>query len=191
MSLTKKNVCTFKICDGKIKLPCGFSRLLALRLGSGSECSEAIYADMRFIESCGCGTDNISSYLEYFEIDNGYIHFHGDVEDISEVTIAYLSFNMDENGMLLGQTDYERGITAYICWKFTQRNFQKYPQYIQRDYYKEWKAQKRWVRSGDFQKSFQDTKAQIREWANALVVQKTSWEYNNYPTSGITTTISE
>lgn len=177
LSLLKKNICSFKICENKIKLPCGFSRLLALRLGSGDNCTDAIYVDLKFLKNCGCAPkpSSIKDWYGTFEIQNGFIWFHSDLGTITDATIAYLSFHTDKDGLLIGQADHERAIIAYCCHKFTLKNFMDYPWHVQEQYRQEWMAQKNWVKGTDWAKSFRDCKNQIREWTNALIVDKALW----------------
>ena len=175
LSLLKKNVGTFPICDNKVKLPNCFVRLLGLKTKSATTVNDVMYVDIPFITAIGF-TGSFFNTKDFFEINNGYIIFHGDIpDDITEVVMAYLSFNTDKDGLLVAQSDQERGVTSYVCWKYAQREFAKIPANLRNEWMREYQSQKRWIKSVDFQKAFQNTKSQIREWMNALVVNQNQW----------------
>jgi hypothetical protein len=175
--LWKKQVRVIPVVDGAACLPDNFGRLIALRTGSGDDCLKAIYVDMPFISSCGCtpSVESVSS-AGIFEIQDGKIVFHNpdQLSDVAEITLAYFGLN-SENGLLKIHADYERAVTAYVCWKFALANFEKYPAYVQQSYASEWVAQKKWVRSKEVHDDFRNTRRQVSEWVHALVADK-NWE---------------
>jgi hypothetical protein len=49
-------------------------------------------------------------------IENGYIHVSG-VKDLTKGGLAYLSFDLDEDGYPLVKEGHEKAVVAYILWK--------------------------------------------------------------------------
>lgn len=186
LSIFKKCVQILSVTNNMAALPQGFFRMIALRIGTDANCSDAIYVDVDFINTCGCSTGviNVNSNQGVYEIQGGYIIFHpnpvtvlpdGETipsEVITSCTIAYFGMNMDEDCMMKVYEYYERALTAYVCWKYTQSNFSEYPQYVQAMYMQEWIAQKKWVKSIDFQNNFRNTRLQVQEIVNAVLVNK-------------------
>jgi len=193
LSIFSKCTAVLPIHDNMAELPCGFFRMIACTLGgNGANCISAIYVDLPFLTSCGCApiinSTGIFNTQGLYEIQNGRIFFHSDLFTtvsttngpqtitttlpITECTISYFGFNVTEDGLLKAYQDMERGLTAYVCWRYTRQNFREYPQYISEGYRQEWVAQKKWLRSVAFQNDFRNTKRQIAEIVNAMVVDK-------------------
>lgn len=189
LSLLKKCVKTLSVTDNVATLPCGFVRMMALALGE-CQCPQAIYVSLPFIRQCGASTSTQGVYasLGAYEIQNNHIVFHStffyngaglcgctsdvSVTPITQCTIAYLGMNVDDEGMYKIYTRYERGIIAYVVYKYMRQNFKEYPRDIREDYRREWEAQKRFIKGVDFQNNFRDNKWEVAEWANALIGTK-------------------
>lgn len=168
-----KQVRQLPIKDGVVCLPKGFRQLIAFRTGVEGACSKGIYVDMPFIKNCGCSI-NVTDMVQMegaAEIQNDKLVFHTETTD-TECTLAYMGLNVDDNGIMLIPDDYERGLTAFVCWKYTQQNFEQYPITVSETYRREWLAQKKWLRSVAVQNDFRNTRRQISEVVKALVSDK-------------------
>lgn len=169
-SIFKKCEKTLEVEDNQVELPCDFYQLLGLR----TNCTPYIYADLPYLYGCGCSENvMVQPYAGGFEIQDGTIFFHvSEGDEITEATLAYWAFNLDDDGLPVIYEDFERGLIDYCCWRFTQKYFKDYPQYMNDQYHKGWTAQKRWVKSKAIKQDFEQNKAQVREWFNAWVGQK-------------------
>ena len=177
LSLIKKNVQIFDIFDNKIKLPKGLINILAVRLGDEGGCSTAIEVDMDFMKSCGCSSNKTFVIGNTFEVQNGILWFHKDVTDYTHATIAYTTYDLGTDSLMAAHEDYESAITYFICYHYALQNFEKYPKGIIDEYWGQWISQRRIIINSDFVKSARETKMQLREWLNALIVEK--WSFNN------------
>lgn len=175
LSLIKKNVAEFDICDNKIKLCSSVLHILGLRLGTGNNCSTAIYVDMPFLQSCGC-TRNPSVFIaDAFEINDGFIWFHGDIRGAKKATISFTSYKVDSDGLKQAQAEYESAITYFICYHYALQNYLLIPRDVRAEYWEQWLAQRRIVINSDSVRSFRDTKAQIQEIVSALIIDRNVW----------------
>lgn len=175
LSIFKQCQAAIPVQNGIACLPNGLYRLLAVVIGDGCHPSNAIYVDTPFLQLCGCDTtaqENVSNFTRSFEIQDGNLIFHSFFDNITEIRIAYLGMNTDEDGLMKIYTDMERAIVAYCCWKYTRKNFKEYPQYIQSNFKNEWIAQKKFVRSIAFQTNYQETRRQILEFMNSIISDK-------------------
>ena len=182
LSTTIKKQCSITVNGGKAKLPVGFNQLIAMRYNTNNvsnsslNCTPMLYVDMAFLSNCGCDTNTpfIQNMQGVFQINNGYIIFYGGVPDGVTCSLSYFANNVDENGLQIVYERYERALTAYLCYRYMLQNLQEYNQYAMETFRQEWMAQKRMLRSQDARESFNNTKYQMMEVANALVVDK-SW----------------
>lgn len=186
LTIFKKKVKVLSVNNNMAELPCGFFQMIALRTGSGTNCSNAIYADLPFLYECGCapGLVNVQTNQNVYEIQGEHIVFHpvpvsydpdtgtfSEGVPITSCTIAYFGLNQ-EDGLFEIFEHYERALTAYVCWKYCQQNFERYPVNLRNEYMAEWQAQKKWVKSVDYFNNFRNTKRQIAEQVNAVLVDK-------------------
>lgn len=171
LNLWVKKVMVLDVKDNAVRLPDNFRRIIALRLGADGDCTQAMYVELPFIKQCGCSqtVDTLDS-TGIFEIQGNQIVFHNDI-DATQVTLAYFGFR-EEDGLLQIEDDYERALTAYICWKYTVANFQEYPPNVQQHYMMEWAAQKKWIKSNEVYDHFKRTKRQVAEVVKALLTDK-------------------
>ncbi len=199
LSIFVKRQCILPVDCGVAILPDGFFRMLAITIGDGcGTCTNAIYVDLPFLRQCGCNmNENGQSQLgSTFEIQDNKIIFHSpffnpdnndscttdddaDSDDdqnngqpIRECRIAFMGLNVDDKGLMKIYTDMERGITAYVCWKYTRQNFKEYPQYIQEGFKQEWISQKKWLKGLAYQENAREEAQQILEVVNAILVDK-------------------
>ncbi len=167
-----KKQCDLDVIDGRAKLPCGFIRLLATRyLNSEGFPYGYTYVDAAFLQE---NYDNYASinaqhYFGQFQIQNGYIIFNNPQLDTTQIRIAFMGRNVDEIGFMLMSERQERGVNAYICWKFTQSYWDRYPKYITDEYKREWVLQKRHMTGLDANEKFNENKAEIASIMNAWI----------------------
>lgn len=203
LSIFTKQICRVEIHDKQSELPCGLNRVLGIRVSApsnlGEVCQSLVYADLPFLTNCGCnnngngiGQGNFGTWYSAagaYEIADGRIYYHnisssfqtvdstGAVVTVTQTpthaTIAYLGLNVDENGEMLCYARYERAIVAYICWKYSQQNFNEYPRDIRADFQQEWINQKAWIKSTDFKDNFANERPQIASVMNALTTDRT------------------
>lgn len=186
LSLFVKKIAQLDVQDNIAKLPPGFFRLIGLRTGTPGNCGLATYVELDFIVQCGCSPQTwVQPAVNLFEIQNGYIYFHPNPTTVDPVTneivppvpiesavIAYFGMNVDDTGLYQVYDHYERALTAYVCWRYCQQNFEKYPAAIRAEYNAEWITQKKWIKSIEQQNNFRYTRKQIAEWVNAIIVDK-------------------
>jgi hypothetical protein len=163
----KKSVCELDVEDNKAKLPKGFVRLIALAFTdeggtNSSGCSPILYADTRFLSSCGCeAEDGVYNYLETFQINKNYIHFRSDI-GTDKVRLAYYSLITDDYGNLVIYEDFERGLQAYACWNFMMAYYEDYPMNLTDMHRKTWVAQKAYLKGSAQAEDFQRNKREIQ-----------------------------
>lgn len=181
-----KRQCALVINNNKTKIPKDFNKLLGLRFVSNSSsstdtstsqmqpCTPFVYVDMDFLNTCGCSTNSpwVTNMKGTFQINGNHLIFYGDLVDGTEVSVAYMATNVDSDGLRIIYERYERALVSYLCWNYTLQNFQEYNQYIITKWERQWVAQKRMIRSLDAKESFNNMKAQIREVANAMIIDK-------------------
>jgi hypothetical protein len=172
-----KKTCSISVINRKAKLPSGFQRLIGLRFGTTNVCSDLVYVDLPFINDCGCSVIslNVIPLNGIFQLQDGFIFFHGDTSSLTDVTIAYFGLNVDDTGLMKAYEDYERAVIGYICWKYALQNFDKYPANVKEDYHREWQAQKKWVKSTSAQNEARRTKAQLTQIMNSIISDKSLW----------------
>ena len=201
LSVTIKRTCKLDIDGTTACLPKGLKQFIALRFVddcSGTSSTEdiqtvsqntgnlnittfsslysftnnAVYADLKFLKTCGCDDDlGFYDHPNLFEIQGNTIFFHGTPPSTTAL-ISFLGLNVDDNGMMLVYEDYERAMWNYICWCFCLQNFDRYPANLRSEYYSTWASQKAWIKSKEVAAHFKNTKRQVSEWANALVSDK-------------------
>lgn len=133
--------------------------------------NNSVYADLKFLGSCGASSNGWYDYYNLFEIQNGMMYFHG-TPVYTQGLLSFMGFNVDSNGMMLIYEDYERAMWNYICWMFCLQNFDRYPANLREEYRMTWTSQKAWLKSEEVVQHFKDTKRQVSEWANTLVSDK-------------------
>ena len=177
-----KDQCDLKVSDCKVELPKGLVKFIALRsktwlpsdsttdTSSNPPCQRLLYADLDFLNSCGCSTNGLNSYKSSFQINKNYIHFNDDDSQLDEVTIAYLGMWLDENKKPVIFERFERALTAYACWKFTRSWSDRYNQYVIDSYQREWVNQKDFLRGIAVSDEFNRNKREISEMMRAWIV---------------------
>lgn len=176
-----KDQCDLKLDGCKVELPKGFVRFIALRSktwlpsdvttdpNTRPPCQRLLYADLDFLNSCGCSTNGFNSYRPSFQINKNFIHFNDDSQ-LDEITIAYLGMWLDENKQPVIFEEFERALTAYACWKFTRSWNEKYNQFVMLDYKNEWVNQREKLRGIAVYNDFQNNKRAISELVRAFIV---------------------
>lgn len=130
----KRNECELTVKNKQVKLPKDFYQFIALKIGDTYP--EVTNRDFRFFNntSPNLAGDNTNMFsmdasrqtafgydgteMKTFKmsIDNGYINLSG-IPDGTKVGIAYLSFELDEDGFPLIRESHQMAVTAYIVWK--------------------------------------------------------------------------
>jgi len=177
LNIFKKQETNITVSNGVAPLPCGYNKILGLRLNETSNqhqgCVPAIYVDLNFVRGCGCNNiDNLFPFNSAFEIQDSAIVLHQGFSQIESVKLSYFGLDLNEDGLMKIYVDMEDALVAYVCYKYARQNFREYPRDIREDFKSEWIAQKKWLRSIAFYDNFQETRWQIAEWSNALVVDK-------------------
>jgi hypothetical protein len=184
----KKQKC-IDICEGQTPLPCGFYKFLGLRyydqkLGS---CQKVIYADTMFLNAEGCNNLPFpagetswftKNWFTAMQIVNGKMSFVNG-KNFDKATIAYLGFNVDENGHLIIYEHYVRAVKAYMKYRFMMKKPQNYVRMQIDDAMAEWKAQKRFVKGEDNAFNADLYRREIMAAMTALIVSPTipTWTY--------------
>lgn len=190
LSQTIKKSCKITFTDNVAQLPDDLIKFLALRINNAvsniendpiasqifSQCQFAVYADVPFMNGCGCDISgfgsNITSYSNSFQINNGFVYFNfsSNLVAVHDATVAYLALNVDEDGNSQIYQRYERPVAAYLCYRFTQAYFEKFNQYIIESYQSEWAYQKVKIVGQDYVRDFQQNKFEIGQMMRALLV---------------------
>jgi len=178
-----KNQCVIQIRDDKAKLPKGLVRILAVWW----DCFNVpVYVDLPYLKLCDCNVGSLSNYRTTMQINKGHLLFYNlpSVKAIDPITgapssepttpteanIAYIGYNLDENGEPVIYERYERAVWNYCCWMYSLQNG------INGDvYHRQWIASKKAIRSGDQREQFRNTKRQVGEWYNAWLTDKTQY----------------
>ena len=177
LSLLEKRQCDLDIIDLKSELPVGFQRLLGLRFlktnsVSGDDiCFNLLYVDKKFLNDCKCNTSgrNLVNFTETFQIQQGFIFYNSDI-GATEVTLAFLGFNVDEFGRIEIFERYERALRAYACYKFTLSYPEDFKESTTQRYQNEWRAQKQWIRGDDMQNDFMKNRWEITKLFNTMLL---------------------
>ena len=171
------------ICDNKVQLPCGFNQLILLSINDGHNklngLNQYLYIDTNLLSLNGVSLNN-GQYLYYggsIEIVGDYIHFSS-AQQATECTLVYFGLNVDEHGFMKVYDYYERGLTAYLCYKYARQNFKDYGQYIIEDYKREWIKQKQYIKGLDNQSNAQDNMWQLKRIFGAWMLNQNSQEFN-------------
>lgn len=166
-----KKVCCLEIEDHKARIPKGFSQLIGLRFaGSEGVGFSSWYADKKFITTCECyDLDNVCSSSDTFVINGQYIFFNSGIS-AEKCLLAYFGLNYNNEGDLIIYEDYERGLTAYACWKFLMSYHTDYPLNLTIEYKKEWVSQKAYLKGFAQVEDFQRNKREIQNIFKSLTV---------------------
>lgn len=172
----QKKQCCLEVEDNKMKLPGDFVKLIAFRpktwitntdTDNINTCGRSVYADFDFLNNCGCSTSGVSRFG--YQINKGFIFFNSDT-GITQGEIAYLGLWLDDEGKRVIHERYERGLTAYACWKFSLSWYEKYNQYIIESYHREWVNQKEKLYSEDRKADHDLHRREISEILRAWIV---------------------
>lgn len=170
MSIFVKSFSKLTVSDRRAKLPQGYHSLIGLRIG----CLKMTYVDKPFLDNCGCDALNDITTNGY-QIVNGCIHFEDEIDEGTEVVIAYWGLNVDRDGLFLIHEDHERALTNYACWMYCLQNHTVYPANLAATYMGVWKAQKKWVKSNDVRDHFRKNKREMASTMRAIINAKT-WD---------------
>lgn len=175
LPLVVKKCKTICVTDGKAKLPCDFYKLLAIRgvetTSTGHQHTTRVYVDTHFVKQCNVDSDgNLQDYTSSFQINNGYIYLSNPSSETTDIELAYLGLNEDQDGNLLIYEDYERALNNYACYQFTLAYNENFNQYVIETYKRTWNAQKNWLRGEAARYDFENTKFQIRLTFNAIAI---------------------
>lgn len=177
LSMYKKQQCNVELVNRQAALPKGFYKLLGIRYQApivgttNTQCQPALYVDKKFMSDCGCSTDSFTGDLfdcnQGFQIIKNFIHWNSSIEDTT-IQLAYFGMNLNANGRIVIYEDYERALTAYACYKYTQSWPDKYPQSLRMEYNSEWVNQRGKIRGEDVAFHFSADKREIQNIFNAL-----------------------
>jgi hypothetical protein len=172
-ALVKTTKC-FDIENGRIPLPDGFQRLIAVQLDNSAVDNRAFYVDSDFIEGLACLSDdtmNIKPLRNNVEIVNEHLVFSTNIPAES-ATITYRGYNIGDDCLMAMYDHQEAAVVAYMCWRFTQKHFVQYPRDIREAYKNEYISQKHFVRGHEFVSQFEQQKAEIGAIFTALLIDR-------------------
>lgn len=123
-------------------------------------------------EFCGMGYD-CGSGLNVFDIQNGYLVFSSSFSATS-VKIWFRGYNMDENGLMVLDEYWQRGLSAYAAYQYAMsgQNFKLYPQ--AQMWQREWTAQLNKIRGKSAQRDHRQHKGLFSAIARAILINPTS-----------------
>lgn len=173
LSMLVKKQCEIVVTDKTAKLPKDLVRFLGARLCCDGATVNAnntllLYADTKFLNNCKVGTEGFVNYIDYFQINNGFIHFGRDM-GIDKVVIAYLALNTDEDGNTVIHQKYERALTNYACYMFALSFNEDFNQYTIEKYNQTWVEQKNYLKGKAVMEDFELNKREISELMNSFI----------------------
>ena len=123
-------------------------------------------------EFCGMGY-NCGSGMNVFDIQNGYLVFSSSFTATS-VKIWFRSYNMDEDGLMVLDEYWQRGLSAYAAYQYAMSgmNAKMYPQ--AQMWYREWVAQLNKIRGKSAQRDHRQHKGLFAEIARAILINPAS-----------------
>jgi hypothetical protein len=123
-------------------------------------------------EFCGMGY-NCGGNSNVFDIQNGYLVFSSNFTPTS-VKIWFRSYNMDENGLMVLDEYWQRGLSAYAAYQYAMsgQNFKLYPQAAQ--WQREWTAQLNKIRGKSAQRDHRQHKGLFSAIARAILINPVS-----------------
>lgn len=180
--------CPIKVCDRTAKLPKGIIKFLAARIPCDTENAATndpitnqlinwnkqyplIYADVTFLNQCGCNTSGMIPYANTIEINNGHIHFNSDM-NIDEITVAFLGLRVDEFGNSIIFQRYERALTNYACAEYADSFKEDFTEGQIQRWNATWVAQKAKIEGEDRMNNFENDRFEIAALANGLMVSR-------------------
>jgi hypothetical protein len=191
LSMLRKDECPLSITNGTAKLPDNFIKLIAITADINvdpdsndpitaqlSQCGLMLYADVPFMNSCGCNTDGGFAFNAFnfpyqsYQINNGYVHVNNPHGTIVNAKIAYYGTNTDKDGRAIIFSRYERALFNYACWMYTLANPEGFNQYIIEKYESIWVAQKSMLRAQDVRFKFELEAREIQNILSAMVISK-------------------
>lgn len=181
----------------KAKLPEGFLELICIK-PEGDSCSGSCGCNYNFnpvtdqnptnivcncstyytidrnvlTEFCGQGY-NCGSGMNVFDVQNGYLVFSSSFTATS-VKIWFRSYNMDENGLMVLDEYWQRGLSAYAAYQYAMSgmNAKMYPQ--AQMWYREWVAQLNKIRGKSAQRDHRQHKGIFAAIARAILINPAS-----------------
>ncbi len=168
LSAFVENTDILDIVDNKVKLPCGFWKLLGASPMDDSCCylGTLTYIDTVFANNC-CTTlctsilfPNCCNYESWFKIIGNYLHFNAPC-DATKVELCWMGLNTDEEGMMLIEERYERGLANYAMAMEGYSPGSNISQTLADTYFSIWDAQKSMLRGQDNKKMWDTQKRWI------------------------------
>lgn len=193
---------TLDVECSRAELPEGFIEMICMKLPNSSSCSgccQNIVFDpvvdqnpssitctcpMYFVanrnvltEFCGLGA-SCGFIGNGYDIQNGYVVFPSNFT-ATQVQIWYRTYNMDDNGIMVLDEYWQRGLSAYAAYQYAMsgQNFKLYPQASQ--WQQEWNAQLNKIRGKSAQRDHRQHKASFAAIARAILVNPASVLNNN------------
>jgi hypothetical protein len=137
---------------------------------TGNSCSPILYADTKFLLSCGCDCDsNWRTFDQTFQISDGYIYLRSNIE-VDTVKLAYMGLNVDSDGDMVVYEDFERGLMSYASWMFASAYYDIFPMSLADTYRRTWVAQKSWLKGAAQKENFEENKREIQNIFKSLLV---------------------
>ena len=155
-----KRVCDVPIVDGRAELPCGFVSLLFCKRLDDFVLNSAIYYDSSLILDDGIPS-GLTPFVNDMQIVNGFIVFLNPSVPDGTLRVAFMGRTLDEDGFMVMSDRQERAIEAYICYKFCRAYWERFPQYVWKDYQEEWSSQKKYLTGLSAAERFQENKKEI------------------------------
>lgn len=172
LSVTTKDQTILDVDGNQALLPIGYYKLLGLRTkNAAGVCSRKIYVDKAFLNSCGCNCSGFNSFSETFQINGGVIYFDTS-EDIASIELAYMRFNVDEQGFIKIFEYYERALFNYACYQYMLSWSEKYKESSIERHSRTWVAQKSWIKGEDAVNDYKKNKLQISRLISATLINR-------------------
>lgn len=183
--------CEVEVCGQTAKLPKGLIRFLAAQLPCDASVTNnpindqtinlqrqipMIYADLTFLNQCGCNVTGWRPFTNTIQINNGHIHFNMDL-GVDKIVIAWLGLKVDEFGNSVIFQRYERALTNYACAEYADSFKENFTEGQIQRYYATWVAQKSKIEGEDRMNDFQNDRVEISFLMSRLLVSRSTLLY--------------
>lgn len=163
----------YDIVDNKVSLPAGLVSLVAFIFVDDDGCPSG----SGYVDETKILKGPIGGWLDWgYSIqanDGGQIVFDCSADLPTEkVRLFWEGRLVDKYGVSLMHEMEERGVAAYICYKFARRFPSLYDRGMIGDFKKEWENQKRFLRADAVVNSYRQNRGKIQDLWNAYVVYK-------------------
>lgn len=194
------NCATLDVDCAKAKLPDDCIDVLCIRPDTGGGCSGCCNTSFDpetepnpGLAHCNCSTwwvTNRGVLTEFcnqglsctyggniFAVQNGYLVFM-DTITFTEVEVHYQGYNVDDNGLMVLNEEWERGLSSYASWKYASagQNYRNYDRGQIADWRRDWTAQVNKIRGKAAQRDFRQNKPKFASVARAILISP----YNNF-----------